>query len=72
MIGKKLDNENEDLLFMILELYTTVLSRFGIKVITKNGFVLVLYLVRDIISFKLEKGDDIKLSYTGFLYKQKR
>ena len=72
MIGKKLDNENEDLLFMILELYTTVLSRFGIKVITKNGFVLVLYLFRDIISFKLKKGDDIKLSYTGFLYKQKR
>ena len=72
MIGKKLDNENEDLLFMILELYTTVLSRFGIKVITKNGFVLVLYLFRDIISFKLEKGDDIKLSYTSFLYKQKR
>ena len=72
MIGKKLDNQNEDLLFMILELYTTVLSRFGIKVITKNGFVLVLYLFRDIISFKLEKVDDIKLSYTGFLYKQKR
>ena len=72
MIGKKLDNENEDLLFMILELYTTVLSHFGIKVITKNGFVLVLYLFRDIMSFKLEKGDDIKLSYTDFLYKQKR
>ena len=36
MIGKKLDNENEDLLFMILELYTTVLFRFGIKVITKK------------------------------------
>ena len=36
MIAKKLDNENEDLLFMILELDTTVLFRFGIKVITKK------------------------------------
>ena len=36
MIGKKLDIENEDLLFMILELYTTLGSRFGIKVITKK------------------------------------
>ena len=36
MIGKKRDNENEDLFFMILELYTTVVSRFGIKVITKK------------------------------------
>ena len=71
MIAKKLDNENEDLLFMILELYTTVLFRFGIKVITKK-MVLVLYLFRDIISFKSEKGDDIKLSYTGFRNKQKR
>ena len=72
MIGKKLDIENEDLLFMILESYTTVVFLFGIKVITKNRFVLVLYLFRDIISFKSEKDDDVKLSYTVFLYKQKR
>ena len=39
---------------------------------SKYGFVLVLYLYRDISSFKSEKGDNIKLSSTGFLYKQKR
>ena len=38
----------------------------------KYGYVLVLYLFRDISSFKLEKGDDMKLSRTGFLYKQKK
>ena len=38
----------------------------------KYGFVLVLYLYRDISSFKSEKGGNIKLSRTGFLYKQKR
>ena len=38
----------------------------------KCGFVLVLHLFRDISFFKSEKGDNIKLSYTGFLYKQKR
>ena len=32
----------------------------------------VLYLFRDISSFKLEKGDNIKLSRTGVLYKQRR
>ena len=32
----------------------------------------VLYLFRDISSFKSEKGDNIKLSRTGFLHKQKR
>ena len=36
LIAKKLDIEDEDLLFMILELYTSVVSSFGIKVITKN------------------------------------
>ena len=36
LIAKKLDIENEDLLFMIFELYTLVVSCFGIKVITKN------------------------------------
>ena len=36
----------------------------------KYGFVLVLYLFRD-MSFKSEKGDDIKLLRTGFLYKHK-
>ena len=35
LILKKLDIEDEDLLFMILELYTSVVSCFGIKVITK-------------------------------------
>ena len=38
----------------------------------KYGFVLVLYLFRDISSFKSEKGDTAKLSRTGFIYKQKR
>ena len=41
----------------------------------KYDFVLVLYLFPDISSFKSEKGEkegNIKLSRTGFLYKQKR
>ena len=33
------------------------------------GFVLVLYLFRDISSFKSENGDKTELSCTGFLYK---
>ena len=36
----------------------------------KYGFVLVLYLFRDISSFKSEKGDTAKLSRIGFSYKQ--
>ena len=41
--------------------------------ITKNMlYILVLCLIRDIICFKSEKGDNIKLSRAGFLYKQKR
>ena len=36
----------------------------------KYGFVLVLYLFRDINSFKSEKGDTAKLSRTSFIYKQ--
>ena len=38
----------------------------------KYGSVLVLYLFWDIYSFKSEKGDNIKLSRTGFLYKPER
>ena len=38
----------------------------------KYGFVLVLYLFRDISSFKSEKDDTTKLSRTAFNYKQKR
>ena len=38
----------------------------------KYGFVLVLYLFRDISSMKLEKGDTAKLSRAGFIYKQKK
>ena len=38
----------------------------------KYGFVLVLYLFRDISSFKSEKGDNIKSLRTGFLSKQKK
>ena len=38
----------------------------------KYGFVLVLYLFRDISSMKLEKGDTAKLSRVGFIYKQKK
>ena len=45
---------------MILELHTSAVSCFGIKVVT-------LYLFR-----KSEKGDNMKLSRTGFRYKQKR
>ena len=37
----------------------------------KYGFVLVLYLFRDISSLKSQKGENIKFSRTGFLYKQK-
>ena len=36
----------------------------------KYGFVLVLYLFRDISSFKSEKGNNIKLSRKGFLSKK--
>ena len=36
----------------------------------KYGFVLVLYLFRDMSSFKAD--DNVKLSCTGFLLKQKR
>ena len=35
----------------------------------KYGLALVLYLFRDISSFRSEKGDNIKLSRTDFLYK---
>ena len=35
-------------------------------------FVLVVYLFRDISSFKSEKGDTAKLSRMGFIYNQKR
>ena len=38
----------------------------------KCGFVLVLYLFRDISSFKSEKSDTATLSRKGFIYKQKR
>ena len=38
----------------------------------KYGFVLVLYLFRDISSFKSEKGHTAKLSRAGFIYKQIR
>ena len=38
----------------------------------KCGFVLVLYLSRDINYFKSEKSDTAKLSRQGFIYKQKR
>ena len=37
----------------------------------KYGFALVLYLFRDIGSFKSEKGDTAKLLRIGFIYKQK-
>ena len=52
---------------MIHELYISVVSRFGIKVITKNMAVLALYRIRHISSFKSEKGDTAKLSRTGFI-----
>ena len=34
----------------------------------KCGFVLVLYVFRDISSFKSEKDDTTKLSRKGFIY----
>ena len=37
----------------------------------KYGFVLVLYLFRDISSSRSEKGDTAKLSRPGFICKQK-
>ena len=46
---------------MILEVYNSVASYFGIKVITRYGFVLVLYLFLDISSFKSEKGHKINV-----------
>ena len=36
----------------------------------KHGFVLGLYLFRDISSFKSEKGDNIKLSITSSYHVQ--
>ena len=36
LIVKKLDIEDEDLLFMILELHTSVVSCFGVKVNRRN------------------------------------
>ena len=36
------------------------------------GFDLVLYIFRDISSFKSEKGNTAKLSRTDFISKQKR
>ena len=36
----------------------------------KHGFVLVLYLFRDITSFKSEKGDTAKFLSAGFIHKQ--
>ena len=73
LIAKKLDIEDEGLLFIILEFYTSIVSCFRIKKITKKyDFLLILYLFRDNKSFKSEKGDNIKLSRTGFLYKQKK
>ena len=38
----------------------------------KYGFVLVLYLFRNISSFESEKGDTAKIPCTSFIYKQKR
>ena len=65
--------EDEGLLFIILEFYASVVSCFGIKKITKKyDFLLILYLFRDNKSFKSEKGNNIKLPRTGFLYKQKK
>ena len=73
LITKKLDIEDEGLLFIIFEFYTSIVSCFGIKKITKKyDFLLILYLFRDNKSLKSEKGNNIKLSRTGFLYKQKK
>ena len=70
MIEKTLDMENEDL-FMILELHTTAVCRFGIKVITKIWLCLSVVFIWSNNLFKPAKGDNIKLSYTSFLHEQK-
>ena len=38
----------------------------------KYDFILVVYLFLDISSFKSEQNYNIRLSRTGFLYKQRR
>ena len=43
-IAKKIDIEDEDLFSIITELYTSVFSCFGIKVITKNVALFVSIL----------------------------
>ena len=47
--------ENEDLLFLILELHNSEVSCFEIKEISKNVLLLVLYVFQDINSFKPKK-----------------
>ena len=66
VIAKKLGIEDEYLLLMIPELYTSLASCFWIKVITKN--ILVLHLFCDISSFKSEEGHTTTLSRKGFIY----
>ena len=43
-IAKKIDIEDEDLFLIIPELYTSVFSSFGIKMITKNVALFVSIL----------------------------
>ena len=69
LIARKLDIEDEDAFFMILELSTFLVSYFGRKVITKIWRCFSFVSIWVISSFKLEKGDNIKLSRAGFLYK---
>ena len=70
MIAKKLDIENEDLLWFLSHALLTFmfLNKTDHK---KYGFALILYLFRDISSSKSEKGDNIKLSRACFLTKGK-
>ena len=55
LIPEKLDIEQEDLVFTIIELYTSLVSCFGIEKIKKYGFLLVLYLFQD-IGFLNQRG----------------
>ena len=56
---------------MNLELYTPAVSCFGIKWSQNIWLCFSFVSISDISPFKTEKGDNVKLSRTSFLYKQK-
>ena len=62
MIAKKIDIESEDLLFMILQLYNSAVSCFGIKVIAKNMALFKICIFFEILVL-LNQKKVITLSY---------